>query len=178
MKYDVRCEKFKLTSANNNYLEEKISKLDKYFKDENTKVQVNIKVKGKSQKIEVTIPYNKHFLRSEETCDDLYAAIDKVIDKVERQIRKNKSKIKKQLKENSEVFDFNYEELKEDEEKKKVVKKKKLEMKPMDVKEAMLELELLDHDFFIYKDVKTDNINVLYKRHDGNYGIIETNPEN
>ena len=151
--------------------------VDKYFKDDSVCAQVVAKIKGKDQKIEVTIPYNNHYLRSEEISDDLYTAIDKVIDKVERQIRKNKSKIKKQLKENNEVFDFNYDEIKEKDDR-KIVKKKQLEMKPMDIKEAMLEIELIDHDFFIYKDKSTSNINILYKRHDGNYGLIETNNTN
>ena len=178
MKCTIRGEKLKATTAIKDYIETKISKMDKYFKDSNVEANVLIKLKGKKQAIEVTIPYDKYILRSEETHDDLYAAIDLVTDKLERQIRKNKTKLKKQTKTNDKIFNFDYELTKEEEKdnkkKNKIVKRKTLEMKPMDDEEAILELELLSHDFFIYKDM--DNITkVVYKRKDGNYGIIETN---
>ena len=175
MKCKIRGEKIKITNAIQEYVESKLSKLDKYFKDENIDASVLIKVKGKEQAIEVTIPYDKYTLRSEEKRDDLYAAIDLVIDKLEGQIRKTKTKLKKQIKKNDDFFNFDYELTKEEKEESKIVKRKTLEMKPMDEEEAILELELLGHDFFIYKDVHTNEINVLYKRRDGNYGIIETN---
>ena len=178
MKCTIRGEKLKATTAIKDYIETKISKMDKYFKDSDVEANVLIKLKGKKQAIEVTIPYDKYILRSEETHDDLYAAIDLVTDKLERQIRKNKTKLKKQTKTNDKIFNFDYELTKEEEKdnkaKIKIVKRKTLEMKPMDDEEAILELELLSHDFFIYKDM--DNITkVVYKRKDGNYGIIETN---
>ena len=134
-----------------------------------------IRIRGNQQIIEVTIPYDKYTLRSEERQDDLYAAIDLVIDKLEGQIRKTKSKLKKQIKQNTEIINFDYDDSTEEEEEYKIVKRKKLEMKPMDEEEAILELELLGHDFFIYRDVHTNEVNILYKRKDGNYGVIETN---
>ena len=151
-----------------------MSKLEKYFKDSNVSANILIKLKGKKDAIEVTIPYDKHILRSEEIHDDLYAAIDLVTDKLERQIRKNKTKLKKQTKSNDKIFNFDYETTKEEAKESKIVKRKVLEMKPMDEEEAILELELLGHDFFIYKDMQ-NNTKVIYKRKDGNYGIIETN---
>jgi len=175
MKCTIRGEKIKVTAAIQEYIETKLARLDRYFKETNVNANVLIKLKGKKQAIEVTIPYDKYTLRSEEERDDLYAAIDVVIDKLERQIRKNKNKIKKQIKKNDEFFNFDYEITKEESEENKVVKRKKLEMKPMDEEEAILELELLGHDFFIYKDAHTNQLNVIYKRKDGNYGIIETN---
>ena len=176
MKCKIRGEKIKVTSAIQEYVETKLSRLDKYFKSENVDASVLIKVKGKEQAIEVTIPYDKYTLRSEERCDDLYAAIDLVIDKLEGQIRKNKTKLKKQVKKGDEVFNFDFELTKEEkqETKNKIVKRKSFEMKPMSEEEAILELELLGHDFYVYKDYKTSEVNVLYKRKDGNYGIIET----
>ena len=175
MKCKIRGEKIKATAAIQEYIETKLSRLDKYFKEEDVEASVLIRVRGKEQIIEVTIPYDKYTLRSEEGQEDLYSAIDLVIDKLEGQIRKTKTKLKKQVKTNDNFFNFDYELTKEETTESKVVKRKTLEMKPMDEEEAILELELLGHDFFIYKDVNTNEINVLYKRKDGNYGIIETN---
>ena len=146
-----------------------------YFKNEDVEANVLIRIKGKEQIIEVTIPYDKYTLRSEERRDDLYAAIDLVIDKLEGQIRKTKTKLKKQVKKNDTFINFDYEITKEEKKESKIVKRKTFEMKPMDEEEAILELELLGHDFFIYKDANTNEINILYKRKDGNYGVIETN---
>lgn len=175
MKCKIRGEKIKVTAAIQEYIETKLSKLDKYFKEVDVEANVLIRIKGKEQIIEVTIPYDKYTLRSEERRDDLYAAIDIVIDKLEGQIRKTKTKLKKQVKKNDDFFNFDYELTKEETKESKIVKRKTLEMKPMDEEEAILELELLGHDFFIYKDAHTNEVNILYKRRDGNYGIIETN---
>ena len=175
MKCKIRGEKIKITEAIQEYVESKLSKLDKYLKNESVEASVLIKVKGKEQAIEVTIPYDRYTLRSEERRDDLYAAIDLVVDKLEGQIRKNKTKLKKQVKKSEEIFNFDYELTKEKKKKKRIVKRKSFEMKPMHEEDAILELELLGHDFYIYKDVKTNDVNVLYRRKDGNYGIIETN---
>jgi len=176
MKCKIRGEKIKITSAIQDYVETKLSRLDKYFKNADVDASVLIRVKGKEQAIEVTIPYDKYTLRSEERRDDLYAAIDLVIDKLEGQIRKNKTKLKRQLKKSEEFFNFDYEIAnEEDESDNRIVKRKSFEMKPMSEEEAILELELVGHDFYIYRDDKTNDINVLYKRKDGNYGIIETN---
>ena len=176
MKCVIRGEKLTATKAIRDYINNKLSRLDKYFKTDNISATVLIKLKGKKQAVEVTIPYDKYMLRSEEVNDDLYAAIDLVIDKLERQIRKNKTKLKKQNMVNVEYFNFDYETSKEEEvDDIKITKRKVIEMKPMDEEEAILQLDLLGHDFFIYKDVHSNNINVVYKRKDGNYGVIETN---
>ena len=175
MKCKIRGEKIKATAAIQEYIETKLSRLDKYFKEVDVEANVLIRIRGNQQIIEVTIPYDKYTLRGEERQEDLYAAIDLVIDKIEGQIRKTKAKLKKQIKQNNEFFNFDYEITKEEAKEAKIVKRKTLEMKPMDEEEAILELELLGHDFFIYKDVHTNGINLLYKRKDGNYGVIETN---
>ncbi len=175
MKCTIRGEKISVTPAISEYVETKMSRLDKYFKSDEVVASVLVKVKGKEQSIEVTIPYDRYTLRGEEKKEDLYAAIDLVVDKLEGQIRKTKAKLKKQIKKGDTVLNFDYEVPQEEGlEKRKIVKKKSLELKPMDKEEAILQLELLGHDFFIYKDSRTNDINVLYKRRDGNYGVIET----
>lgn len=175
MKLNIRGDKLEITDAIRDYVEDKLGRLDKYFKDSNINANVLLKVKGNRQIIEVTVPTDKYILRSEEEHNDLYAAIDLVVDKLEGQIRKNKTKLKKQNIDNKyKDFNFDY-ELDEDEENNDViVKHKEIEMKPMDSEEAILEMELLGHSFFVFKDVDTGNVNVLYKRKDGNYGLIET----
>lgn len=177
MKFNIRGDKLKVTSAINDYVESKIGKLDKYFKDEEIEANIVVKVRGNKQIIEVTVITDNFILRSEEEHDDLYAAIDLVIDKLERQLRKNKTKLKKQSVNNKyKEFNFEYElDAEEEEEDNKIVKRKTIDTKPMDEEEAILEMELLGHSFFVYKDMDTNSVNVIYKRKDGNYGIIETN---
>ena len=146
----------------------------KYFKDDEVTANVLTKVRGNSQIVEVTIPTSKFILRSEEENEDLYAAIDLVSDKLERQIRKNKTRLNRNIKDSVKEFNFDFDIKDEEEAKEKVVKRKNIEMKPMDEEEAILEMELLGHSFFVYKDMDTKNICVLYKRKDGDYGLIET----
>ena len=178
MKYNVRGDKLEVTDAINNYVESKLDRLNKYFKDSDILANVLLKVRGNSQIIEVTIPTDKFILRSEEEDKDLYAAIDLVTDKLERQIRKNKTRLNKQNYDNKyKDLNFDYEITNDDEtsENEVIVKRKNIEMKPMDEEEAILEMNLLGHEFFVYKDMHTNNVCILYKRKDGNYGLIETN---
>lgn len=174
MKYNIRGEKVEVTPAIKSYIEEKIGKLDKYFEQpEDINASVVIKVRGNEQKIEITIPAMRYTLRSEEAHSDLYAAIDLTVDKLERQIRKNKTKINSKIKHNIiQNFEMDLED--NFEEDSKVLKRKKIDMKPMDEEEAMLQMEMLGHSFFVFNNVDTDSICVLYLRKDGNYGIIET----
>ena len=177
MKYNIRGDKLEVTDAINNYVESKLDRLNKYFKEDDILANVLLRVRGNSQIIEVTIPTDKFILRGEEEDKDLYAAIDLVTDKLERQIRKNKTRLNKQNLDNkSKEFNFDYETTKEEEQDEEIiVKRKNIEMKPMDEEEAILQMNLLGHEFFVYKDMNTNKICVLYKRKDGNYGLIETN---
>ena len=178
MKYNIRGDKMIVTDSIKNYVESKLDKLNKYFNEDDLTANVLAKIRGNKQIVEVTIPTDKFILRSEEEHDDLYAAIDLVSDKLERQIRKNKTKLNKQNKVNNkyDYLNFDYEIDNEDkEEELKIVKRKTVDTKPMDEEEAILEMELLGHSFFVYKDMHTNDICVVYKRKDGNYGIIETN---
>lgn len=174
MKLNIRGSKLEITDAIKSYLESKIQKLDKYFENpEEITANIVAKTKGINQTVEITIPIKKAILRVEESNSDLYSSIDLAVDKLERQIRKNKTKIKQ--KNNREKFDmfvdFEIEEEFEDTE--TIVKRKTIDMKPMSEEEAILQMDLLGHEFFIFKNSDTDNNAVLYKRKDGNYGIIE-----
>lgn len=174
MKYNIRGDKILVTDAIKDYITEKIDKLNKYF-DEPDEITANIliKVKGYNQTIEVTIPTTSFTIRNEESAEDLYAAIDSVVDKIERQIRKNKTKINKISKNALKKLNLMYQE-EEKEEDTKIVRRKALNTKPMSEEEAILQMEMLGHDFFIFKDSNTSNISILYKRKDNNYGVIET----
>lgn len=175
MMLNIRGSKIKVTAAIKEYIEEKIGRLDKYFDNPNEiTANVVIKVKGKDQTVEVTIPTKKFILRGEVTSNDLYAAIDLVSDKLERQIRKNKTRIKKKIDKTNIDFNFDFKVEKDEKNESKIVKRKDIEMKPMSEEEAILQLELLGHSFFVFKNVKTNEVDVLYKRNDGDYGIIET----
>jgi len=172
---NIRGKNLEVTPSIKEYIEKKIGRLDKYFKDsDDTKVNVIIKLRGNKDVIEVTIIKDNTVIRAEEMDTDLYTAIDLVSEKLEKQIRKNKEKYNTlRLKnKNKDIFeDFKVEE---DKEKKQIVKKKKIDTsKPMDINEAILQMELVDHDFFIYKDSDINKICVLYKRKDNNYGLIE-----
>lgn len=172
MKYLIRGDKYENTDSIKEYIEAKLSRLDKYIKDsDDIEAIVLTKKEGRRYKIEVTIPTKDFTLRNEVTDDDLYAAIDLVIDKLERQVRKNKEKLNKKKKV-IEDFEIDIEDNFMEEE--VIVKRKSIELKPIDEEEAILQMELLGHNFFVYKDSETDKICVLYKRKNGNYGIIET----
>ena len=174
MQFNIRGKKLEVTEALKSYIEEKLGRLNKYFEDpDNITASVLIKLSGKLQVVEVTINTHGLILRGEESNKDLYASIDLVTDKIERQIRKNKTKIRKQLSKES-IKDFKFVEDDVIEEEQNIVKRKKVDMKPMSEEEAILQMELLGHDFFVYKTVDDGNINVVYKRKDGTFGIIET----
>ena len=173
MELNIRGDKIAVTKSIKDYITEKMERLNKYFENaKNIKASVIIRVKNNEQIIEVTVPTSKFTLRAEEKHADLYAAIDLVIDKLERQIRKNKTRLNDKYK-NIIQFDIpDLEENDEEEEELKIVKRKNIDTKPMDEEEAILQMELLNHDFFVFKNVDEECVSVMYKRRDGNYGII------
>ena len=176
MIYNIRGDKILVTDAIKEYIAGKLDKLNKYFDSpEDINANILVKVKGFEQTIEVTIPTTNFTIRNEESAEDLYAAIDLVTDKIERQIRKNKTKINKIEKDAAKKLNLSFmENIDEDDEDKIIVRRKTLNTKPMDEEEAMLQMEMLGHDFFIYKDRDTKKVCIVYKRKDNNYGIIET----
>ena len=176
MKFNIRGQKVEITSAIREYAEKKIGKIEKFFSNvDDVNVNVLVKVNGKDQKVEVTIPVKKMVLRAEETGKDLYAAIDLVCEKLERQIRKNKTRLmQRKTKENLNDINVDFDNKDIEEDNNKIVKRKKLDTKPMSEEEAILEMNMLGHEFFIYKDSDTNNTCIIYKRKDNDYGIIET----
>ena len=173
MKINIHGDKVVVTKAIKEHIETKLAKLDRYFeKTTEVEAKVIIRVRGIEQIIEVTVPLSKFTLRAEEAHADLYAATDLVVDKLERQIRKNKTRLKKAKTVEPIDFMIDYEEVDEDKIE-KIIKRKTVESKPMDEEEAILQMELLNHDFFIFKNIDEDCVSVIYLRKDGAYGIID-----
>ena len=175
MKYIIRGKKVKVTDDLKEHAEKKLSKLEKYFNEgENFTATVLIRTIEPNYKVEVTIPVKKVILRAEETHKDPFAAIDLIIDKLERQIRKNKTRMsKKVIKDKFPGFVTDFKVEKTEDDKSKIVKRKSVELKPMSEDEAILQMNLIDHTFFIFRNSKTGDIEVIYKREDGNYGLIK-----
>lgn len=181
MKYNVRGENIEVTPAIREYLEKKISKLERYFTETlDAKVNVNLKFnQDKTSKVEVTIPLPQLVLRAEEANSDMYAAIDLITDKLERQIRKHKTKVNRKFREkgespvtfatteSSETPDLIEDDL-------ELVRTKRFDLKPMDNEEAILQMNMLGHSFYVFTNSDTNRTNVVYKRKDGRYGLIET----
>ncbi len=175
MKLNIRGDKVTITQSMKNYITEKIAKLDKYFENpEEIVTNVLVRIKGLEQIIEVTALTKRFTLRAEETNEDFYAAVDLVISKLERQIRKNKDRLNRKYQNIEELeFNFSFEaEEKEEENSSTIIKRKNISMKPMDEEEAILQIELLNHDFFVFKNIDEECVSVIYKRKDNNYGII------
>ena len=175
MKYNIHGSKVKVTPSIKSYIEEKLGKLDKYFESpDSITSNVVVRIRGLEQIVEVTIPVKGITIRNEEANSDLYAAIDLVVDKLERQIRKNKTRIKKKVK--VEVTDFGFIDFKvakEESDTNKIVKRKTIDNKPMSEEEAILQMNLLGHEFFVFDNIDSHTTSVLYRRKDGNYGIID-----
>lgn len=175
MKITLRGKNIEITEAIEEKVSEKLSKLDKYFiVSENVEAKVLVRTYPYGQKIEVTIPTEYVLLRAEVVDQDLYNAIDLVIDKLEGQIRKYKTRLNRKSKDNKLAFNLASIEPLEDEEEDVLVKTKTITPKPMDMEEAIMQMELIGHSFFVYRDTETNLISVAYKRHDGGYGLIET----
>lgn len=181
MNYNIRGENIDVTRSIREYVEKKIGKLNKYFDTPPTSdVHVNLSVYNDQQIIEVTIPMTNLLLRAEEQHNDLYAAIDLVVDKLERQIRKHKTKINRKLRQKGidkqlfaeEIFG-NEKDEEQDSDKIEIVRTKRFNLKPMDAEEAILQMDMLGHSFFVFTNAETNDTNVVYKRKDGKYGLIE-----
>ena len=175
MKIKIFGKNIEVTEGIRSAVEEKIGKLDKYFAEE-TRVDVTLSVNKNEQKVEVTIPVKGRIIRAEEISDDMYVSIDMVEETIERQLVKYKNKIidkKKSIKEafTETYIEADYED--EDEDQKKKKKTKRFGIKPMDPEEACVEMELLGHNFFVFLNAETEEVNVVYKRKGNTYGLIE-----
>jgi len=182
--FNIRGENIEVTQAIREYVEKRISKLEKYFESDVKNIaHVNLKVyPNKQAKVEVTIPLPYLTLRAEEMSNDLYASIDLVTDKLERQIRKYKTKVNRKSREKgfknlefaSADQDVSTDSDATTDSTFEVVRNKRVSLKPMDNEEAILQMDMLGHDFFIYEDAETSEIDIVYRRNDGRYGLIET----
>lgn len=182
MNFNVRGENIEVTPAIREYVEKKIAKLERYF-TETPEANVNVNLRtysDKKSKVEVTIPIPNLVLRAEEIHEDMYAAIDLITDKLERQIRKHKTKVNRKLREKGSVQALfsTFEEkgapvIEEDDQDLEVVRQKSFDLKPMDSEEAILQMNMLGHNFYVFTNADTNLTNVVYKRRDGRYGLIE-----
>ncbi|MGI5876522.1 MAG: ribosome hibernation-promoting factor, HPF/YfiA family [Dethiobacteria bacterium] len=180
MQINVRGKNIEITPALQDYLNKRLSKLDKYFNSE-MEAQVTLSVVKEDHIVEVTLSINGLLLRGEEKTQDMYASIDLVVDKIERQMHKYKTRINRKLRQQG-LKELNVKyvprtpesdpESDEDEEP-RVVRTKSFLMKPMPLEEAILQMNLLGHDFFVFTHAQTEEVNVIYRRKDGNYGLIE-----
>jgi len=171
MKLTFAGRKIDVTEGLKDYTTSKLSKLDKFFGDEATG-DVTFSVQKDNHIIEVTIHHNGIIYRAEVSEPDMYASIDRVEDVLERQIRKQKTRLEKRLKQGA--FDVAPDDYDIEEEREfRIVKTKTYSAKPMSAEEAILQMNLLGHAFYIFNNSDTMDKNVVYKRKDGNYGLIE-----
>ncbi|OGO77287.1 MAG: ribosomal subunit interface protein [Clostridiales bacterium GWB2_37_7] len=162
-----------LTDALKDKVNKKLSKFERFF-GPNSEAHATLSVEKGRHIFEVTIPFNGIIIRSEEATDDMYMSIDNVIEKLERQMRKQKTKLERKMKDYNLRFDTLFESRPEDDEDEiEIVKTKKFAYKPMPAEEAAMQMELLGHSFFVFSNSDTEEVNVIYKRKDGNYGLIE-----
>lgn len=183
MQFSIRGQQIEVTDALRDYVDKKLSRLEKYFDAPPTSegfVTLNV-VRG-LHTVEVTIPLAGVTLRAEDRSDDMYASIDAVVDKLERQIRKHKTKLNRKFRQEGNlktlfvegsssavaVEEQDYDDL-------EVVRNKRFTLKPMDVEEAILQMNMVGHNFFVFSNIDTSEVSVVYKRNDGKYGLIEQN---
>ena len=182
MKINVRGNNIEVTEALRDFVEKKISRLEKYF-DDSSSAQANValSVQRDEHKVEVTIPFPRLLVRAEETSGDMYASIDLVVEKLERQIRKYKTRVNRKARQNGSLRSHYLngttplEQTDETDWKDEppIVRTKRFNLKPMDIAEAVLQMDLLGHNFFVFTNSETNRVNVVYKRKDGQYGLIE-----
>lgn len=173
MKFNHMGKNYKLSDSLKEVSEKKLSRLDKYF-TEDVECKITYSQEKNLRKVEVTILIPGTVLRAEESTDDMYTSIDRVIDSLVSQIRKYKTKLQKRLNNGKTIRFENIPELEDHEEDtSKIVKVKSFGVKPMNAEEAILQMELVGHNFYVFLDADTDLVKVVYKRKDGNYGLLE-----
>ena len=173
MKFIISGKNIDISQGLRDAVEDKIGKLEKYFKPD-TEVHVTLSVEKERQKIEVTIPVKGNIIRSEQVSSDMYVSIDLVEEIIERQLKKFKSKLIDQKQHAASVFKQDFiEKDYMDEEEVKIIRTKKFDVKPMYPEDACIQMELLGHGFFIFVNAESDQVNVVYRRKGGTYGLIE-----
>jgi len=173
MKYIFTGTSIDVTNALKERAEKKLDKLKKFFK-EDTEAHVTFGVEKNRQIFEVTIFFKGGVIRAEEISDDMYTSIDKSVDTLERQIRKNKTRLGKKLHQDALIPDnFEIDEDIDEDEEFHIQRTKRFAIKPMTTEEAILQMNLLGHQFFMFLNADTEEVNVVYRRNNGNYGLIE-----
>ena len=172
MKFIIIGRNIDVTEGLKSAVQEKLGKLERYFTPE-TEIHVTLSVEKERQKIEVTIPVKGTIIRSEQVSNDMYVSIDLVEEVIERQLRKYKTKIVNQQQAGGNFQkEFVEDEFLEDEEV-KIIRTKKFGIKPMYPEDACVQMELLGHNFYVFRNAETDEVNVVYKRKGNTYGLIE-----
>ncbi|HEY3424920.1 MAG TPA: ribosome-associated translation inhibitor RaiA, partial [Negativicutes bacterium] len=169
----VRGKNIDITPALKDYVIKRVGKITKYF-DALGEITVVLTVEKGRHIVEVTVPINGMLLRGEESTSDMYTSIDLVIDKLEKQIEKYKTKIARKLRGGAfkgELFPATNEPADNDDS--RIVRTKRFAVKPMDVEEAIMQMNLINHDFYVFTNSETEEVNVIYRRKYGNYGLIE-----
>ena len=176
MKINIQGKGIEVSDYLKDMVAKKAKKLDRYFKPQ-TQMNVMLSIEKLRQIAEITIICDGLVLRCEESTGDMYASIDAALKKLERQMRKHRTKLEKRLHtgafEEAAVYDIDTEES----DVPQVIRSKRFTVKPMDTDEAALQMQLVGHDFFVFRNSKTNEVDVLYKRHDGNLGLIEPDVE-
>ncbi len=174
MKTNIYTRKIELSAEKKAMIEKKLDKLSKFF-DESVSADAVINTQKDKIIVEVTIRTVDMIYRAEERDDDVYNATDKIVEAIVRQIRKNKTRLQKKLREGvSKEYDFTaYDDV--DDAEIKIVKTKTHQVKPMSAEEAVLQMNMLNHSFFVFRNAQTNTTDIVYRRKDGNYGLIETN---
>ncbi len=173
MELEIFFKNIESTDAIKNYVEKRVKKFTKILGD-NIEIKVTLSTEKFRQIAEIIINFKGIIIKGEESSNDMYSAIDLVVDKVERQIKKYREKLKERKFGGNEKFEINMKILSSDEtEEPKIIKSEKFFIKPLSVEEAVMQLDLLNQEFLVFRNSETNEINVVYKRKDGNYGWIE-----
>lgn len=174
MRFIISGKNIDVTPGLRETVEHKLGKLERYFTPD-TEIIVTLSVEKERQKIEVTIPVKGHIIRSEQVSNDMYVSIDLVEEVIERQLRKYKNKLVARHQEGGnfrqEFFDSEY--VTEDDDEVRIVRTKRFGIKPMYPEDACIQMDLLGHDFFVFCNAETDEVNVVYRRKNGTFGLIE-----
>jgi len=172
MKFNISGRNVEVTESLKTAIVEKLGKLERFF-SRDVEAQVTLSVEKSRQKIEVTIPVKGGMIRGEQESSDMYVSIDLVEEIIESQLKKYRRKIIDKYQSGANFSDEYYDDNSEDESEIQIVKVKHFQFKPMDPEEACMQMELLNHNFFVFTNSETDEVNVVYKRKNNTYGIIE-----
>ena len=174
MNYIISGKNIDVTDGLREAIYDKLGRLEKFF-SEDTNVQVTFSVEKERQKIEVTIPMKGHIIRAEQVSDDMYVSIDMVVEIIERQVTRYKKKIIDKEQDAAYFNDRFLEDESEiaDEDEIKIIRSKRFAVKPMYPEDACVQMELLGHSFYVFRNAETDEVNVVYKRKGNTYGLIE-----